>query len=86
MSTLKFTQKCDCLLVLGMIIKNRVILGEKCDRYHISRIFGDLVEFLVRIFFWTIWGENVVIVGVSRIVRIFEHKKGQKYFSLKIRK
>ena len=64
MLTLKFTQKCDCLLVLGIIIKNKVILNEKCDRYHISRIFGDLVEFLVRTFET---GVNVVVVGIVAI-------------------
>ena len=64
MSTLKFTQKCDCLLVLGMIIKNKVILCEKCDRCHISRIFGDLVEFLVRTFET---GVNAVVVGIVAI-------------------
>lgn len=64
MSTLKFTQKCDCLLILGMIIKNKAILGEKCDRCHISRIFGDLVEFLVRTFETR---GNVVVVGIVAI-------------------
>ena len=64
MLTLKFTQKCDCLLILGMITKNRVILGEKCDRYHISRIFGYLVEFLVRTFETRV---TVVVVGIVAI-------------------
>ena len=64
MLTLKFTQKCDCLFVLGMIIKNKVILGEKCDRCHISRIFVDLVEFLVRTFETRV---NVVVVGIVAI-------------------
>ena len=64
MLTLKFTQKCDCLLILGMIIKDKAILGEKCDRYHISRIFGDLVEFLVRTFETRV---NVVVVGIVAI-------------------